>query len=116
MVEKAMLQSIIGNRRSTAGWLTLRVLWVSLVLGLGSAQVTLAQEPGQKTFNSTTEATDAFAAAVQNHDEAAMLAILGPSGRDLISSGDPVADKTNQDAFVAKYRASHQFAGAPDGR
>jgi hypothetical protein len=114
--EKAMFQPIDGSRRSTTGWLAVQVLWVSLVLGLGSAQAALAQEPGQKTFNSTTEATDAFAAAVQNHDEAAMLAILGPSGRDLISSSDRVADQNNQDAFAAKYRASHQFAAAGDGR
>jgi hypothetical protein len=111
-----MLQTIDSNRRSTTGRLALPVLWVSLVLGLGIAQAALAQEPGQTTFNSSTEATDAFAAAVQNHDEAAMLAILGPSAKDLISSGDPVADKDNRDAFVTKYRASHQFAAAGDGR
>ncbi len=45
-----------------------------------------------------------------------MLAILGPSGQDLISSGDPVADKNKQDSFAAQYHASHQFAGAADGR
>jgi hypothetical protein len=114
--EKAMRQLTDGNRRSTTGWLALRVLWVSFVLGLGCSQAALAQEPGQKTFNSATEATDAFAAAVQNHDEAAMLAILGPSGQDLISSGDRVADQSNQDAFATKYRASHQFIAAGDGR
>lgn len=114
--EKAMLQAIDGNRIGTTGWLALWALWVSLVLGLGDARIAFAQEPGQKTFNSAMEATDAFAGAVQNHDEAAMLAILGPSGRDLISSGDPVADKDGQDAFAAKYRASHQFAAAGDGR
>ncbi len=76
----------------------------------------MAQEPGQKTFSSAAEAADAFAGAIQNHDEAAMLAILGPSGRDLISSGDPVADKNKQDSFAAKYHASHQFASAGDGR
>ena len=114
--EKAMRQSINGNRISTAGWLALWVLSVSLVLGLGGARAALAQEPGQKTFSSAAEAADAFAAAIQNHDEAAMLAILGPSGRDLISSGDPVADKERHDTFAAKYRASHQFAGAADGR
>lgn len=111
-----MLQTIDNTRRSTTGWLALRVLWVSLVVGLGSARAALAQAPGQRTFNSATEATDAFAAAVQNHDEAAMLAILGPSARDLISSGDRVADRNHQDAFAAKYRASHQFAAAGDGR
>ncbi len=112
---KAMRQPIDGNRISTTGRLALWVLSVSLVLGFGIVPAALAQAPGQKTFGSATEATDAFAAAVQNHDETAMLAILGPSGRDVISSGDPVADKDNQNAFVAKYRASHQFASAPDG-
>ena len=114
--EKAMRQTIDSNRISTSDRLALWILSVSLVLGFGIVPAALAQEPGQKTFGSATEATDAFAAAVQNHDETTMLAILGPSGRDVISSGDPVADKTNQNAFVAKYRASHQFAGAPDGR
>jgi len=111
-----MRQTIDGNRRSTTGRRVLQVLFVSFVLGLGIAPAALAQEPGQKTFSSAMEATDAFAAAIQNHDEAAMLAILGPSGQDLISSGDPVADKDRQDTFAAKYRASHQFAGAADGR
>jgi hypothetical protein len=111
-----MLKRIDGNRKSTTAWLAIRVLSVILVLGLGSARVAPAQEPGQKTFSSAAEVADAFAGAVQNHDEAAMLAILGPSGRDLISSGDPVADKNKQDSFTAKYQASHQFASAGDGR
>lgn len=113
---KAMLQPIDGNRKNTSVWLALWVVWISLILGLGSAPAVLAQEPGQKTFNSAVEATDAFAAAVQNHDEAAMLAILGRSGQDLISSGDPVADRNKQNTFATKYSASHQFAAASDGR
>ncbi|MGO9603858.1 MAG: DUF2950 domain-containing protein [Candidatus Binataceae bacterium] len=111
-----MFQPTDSNRRSTTGWVALQVLWVSLLLGLGRVPAASAQEPGQKTFNSAAEAADAFAAAVQNHDEAAMLAILGPSNGDLISSGDPVADQKNQDAFTAKYRAAHQFLAAGDGR
>ena len=111
-----MLHSINGNRRITSGWLALWVLSVSLVLGLCTARATLAQQAGQKTFTSAAEAADALAAAVRNHDEAAMLAILGPSGQDLISSGDPVADKNKQDSFAAQYQASHQFAAAGDGR
>jgi hypothetical protein len=113
---KTMLQSINYNGRRTTGWLAIRVLWVSLALGLGSAAPAVAQATGQKTFSSATEATDAFAGAAQNHDEAAMLAILGPSGGDLIFSGDPVADKNRQDTFAARYQASHQFATAGDGR
>jgi Protein of unknown function (DUF2950) len=45
-----------------------------------------------------------------------MLAILGPSGQDLISSGDPVADRNKQNTFATQYHASHQFAAAGDGR
>jgi hypothetical protein len=114
--EEAMRQPIDGNRRSTAAWLALWVLSVCFVLGFCSARTALAQESGQKTFSSAAEAADAFAVAAQNNDEAAMLAILGPSAGDLISSGDPVADKERHDTFAAKYRASHQFAGAADGR
>ena len=111
-----MLQPIAGKLGSTTGWVALLILWVSLLLVLGIAQAALAQEPGQKTFNSALEATDAFATAVRNHDEAAMLAILGPSGRDVISSGDPVADKDRQNVFATRYHASHQLAAAGDGR
>ncbi len=111
-----MLKTIDNIQSSTTGRRVLQVLFLGLVLGLGSARSAFAQAPGQKTFSSAIEASDAFAAAVGNHDEAAMLAILGPSGRELISSGDPVADRTRHDTFAAKYRASHQFAAAGDGR
>lgn len=114
--EKAMLHSMDGNRNITAGLKAIRFWSICLVLGLGSGSAALAQQPGQKTFSSAAEASDAFDAAAQNHDDAAMLAILGPSGQDLISSGDPVVDKNKQDSFAAKYHASHQFAAAGDGR
>jgi hypothetical protein len=113
---RAMVQLIASDRRNMRGWLALQILSASLVFGLGSAPRALAQAPGQETFNSAAEAADAFAAAVQNHDEAGMLAILGPEGKDLVSSGDPVADRNKQDTFAANYRASHQFAAAGDGR
>src|SRR5271163_1658341 len=101
--ENAMLQTI-ENRLSTTGCMATWILSLIVVLALGIAPASFAQESGQKTFSSAAEASDAFAAAVQNHDEAAMLAILGPSSNDLISSGDPVADRNHQDIFTAKYR------------
>jgi hypothetical protein len=116
MAGKTMLQPLNDNRRTARGWPGLWILSISLILGLAGAQAALAQEPGQKTFNSANEAADAFATAVQNHDGAAMLVILGPSAQDLISSGDSVADRKNQDAFANKYHASHQFLAAGDGR
>ena len=114
--EQAMVQAINDNRRRRAASPTIGLLAVILILVLGRAWSASAQAAGQKTFSSAAEASDALAAAVQSHDQAAMLSILGPSGRDLISSGDPVADKNNEDTFAAQYRALHQFAEAGDGR
>ncbi len=112
--EKTM-RTVNRNRRSTTGRLLLRFLSVAFMLGVGIGAA-WAQEAGQKTFSSSSAAADALAAAVQNHDEAAMLAILGPSSMELIASGDAVADKNRQDDFAAKYQQSHQFAQAGDGR
>ena len=61
---RATIQLTASDRRSTRGWLALQVLSAGLLFGLGSAPLALAQAPGQKTFNSVAEATDAFATAV----------------------------------------------------
>ena len=49
----------------------------------------MAQQPGQKTFSSPEDATNAFLTAAQNNDEKAMLDILGPDGKQIVSSGTP---------------------------
>ena len=76
-----MLQALPRDRGSMAVGLALRASWIMLIVALGSAPIAFAQEAGQRTFDSVTAATDAFAAAVRNHDETAMLAILGPSAK-----------------------------------
>lgn len=111
-----MLRAIDDNRSSTLARLALKVLLIGLAIGLGPSRSVFAQEAGQKTFSSQTAATDALAAAAQNNDDQEMLAILGPSARDLISSGDPVVDRNNQTNFAKKYHELHQFAATGDGR
>ena len=114
--ETQMVQALPRNRENMAVAIASRAFCAMLLIALGSAPIAFAQEAGQRTFNSVTAATDAFAAAVRNHDESAMLAILGPSAKDLISSGDPVADRNKQDTFSLNYIGLHQFAAASDGR
>jgi hypothetical protein len=48
----------------------------------------MAQRRGQKTFSSPEDASKALFAAVQSNDEKAMLDILGPDGKQLVSSGE----------------------------
>jgi hypothetical protein len=74
-----------------------------------------AQQKGQKTFSSPEEAANALVAACQNHDEKAMLEILGPDGKEIVSSGDPTEDAENHANMTRKYREMHRFVKEPNG-
>jgi hypothetical protein len=70
------------------------------VLISGSAQ---AETVKQRTFASPEEAVKAFVEAFKSNDVKALEAILGPGSRDLVSSGDPVADKAVRERFLSRY-------------
>jgi Protein of unknown function (DUF2950) len=57
----------------------------------------------QKGFATPEEAVKAFAAAMQSNDEPELLSILGPTAKELISSGDPVRDKKQREMFISEY-------------
>jgi len=75
----------------------------------------LAQQPGQKTFASPEDATDALVTAAQNNDEKAMLDILGPDGKQIVSSGDETEDAASRANFVQRYQQMHRLVKEPDG-
>jgi hypothetical protein len=58
----------------------------------------------QKVFGSPEEAMKAFAEAVQAGNMKDVMAVLGPEGEDILSSGDEVADKTDRERFLKKYQ------------
>jgi len=74
--------------------------WVSPVLAASAAQI---------TFPTPDAGVQALVEALARNDRAALLAILGPKGHALISSGDPVADRHSRDAFVSAYRNTHRL-------
>jgi Protein of unknown function (DUF2950) len=86
----------------------------ALSLGSSSAPM-LAQEPGQRTFTSTENASRALFEAMQSQNEQAPLSILGPAAKDVLSSGDPQEDLDARTGFVVKYREMHRFVTEPDG-
>lgn len=86
-----------------------------LVVAGFSPILATAQEPGQKTFHSASAATQALVAAVQANDETALLNILGPSAKEVLSSGDTVEDKDRRQQFVQKYRQMHRMVIEPNG-
>jgi hypothetical protein len=75
------------------------------VLAAGLQATALGAADAQKAFPGVGAAMDAFVSAVAAGDTAALAAILGPGSEDIISSGDPVADKTLLEQFVGAMRA-----------
>jgi hypothetical protein len=89
---------------------------VLLALFLGSSfKPALAQQPGQRTFASTEEASRALFAALQAQGEQSPLNILGPAGKDVLSSGDSAEDSDTRVSFVVKYQEMHRFVTEPNG-
>jgi hypothetical protein len=87
----------------------------AIVLTLCFSNSGLAQQPGQKTFSSAEQASNALVKAAQNNDEKAMLAILGPQEKQIVSSGDDAEDAQNRANFVERYQEMHRLVKEPDG-
>jgi len=64
---------------------------------------TLCAAVKQKSFASPEEAVKALVTAARNNDSKEILAIFGPGSKDLIFSGDKVADKQRREKFLAAY-------------
>ncbi len=69
----------------------------------------------QKVFSSPAQASGALFTAAQHNDEQAMLDILGPDGRKIVSSGDATEDADARANFVRSYQQMHRLMKEPDG-
>jgi hypothetical protein len=67
------------------------------------------------SFESATAAVDALVTALKSGTADDLGKILGPGSEELLSSGDPVADATDREAFVARYEAKHALVPQDDG-
>jgi hypothetical protein len=88
---------------------------VLAMTALVSSGASMAQRPEQTTFSSAEEASRALFVAVQKDDESGLSRVLGPDAKQLISSGDDIADETNRSNFVQKYQQIHRLVTEPDG-
>jgi Protein of unknown function (DUF2950) len=74
-----------------------------------------APASAQETFTTPEAAVDALVGAAKSGDKKAILAVLGPDGQAIVSSGDPVADTNTREKFVAQYDAEHAIEPEGDG-
>jgi Protein of unknown function (DUF2950) len=100
-----------GRRRGWAFRLmvaTATVAW----LGLGGAMpIAESEARGAKLSGSPEEAFKAFVEAMRAGDRPAMVKMLGPEGRDIVSSGDDASDRRVWRRFVEKYDEAHRLEG-----
>ena len=88
---------------------------VAILLTTCLAARSVAQQQGQKTFSSPQDASDALVNAAKGNDEKTMLDILGPDGKQIVSSGDDTEDARARTNFVQKYQQMHRLMKEPDG-
>jgi hypothetical protein len=99
-VEEKMKLPKLPFERAFNFWLyPLLLLAVVLTFGLSFG----ATVPQQKSFPSAEEAVKAAIAAARANNDKEMLAIFGSQAKEVLFSGDPVADKHRREQFLAAY-------------
>jgi hypothetical protein len=78
----------------------MRTLTLAVLCALISISIEAAPPAAQRTFATPQEAAQALASAAQDNDTAALLKILGPEGKAIVSSGDPAEDKAGRAHFA----------------
>jgi hypothetical protein len=69
--------------------------------------------PGARAFATAQAAADSLIQAASTFDEAALVAMLGPDNRDLVTTEDAVRDKSYALAFVALAKEGHTVVVNP---
>lgn len=90
---------------------------VAAMMVAGSYQIAVAadvKQVKQRSFQSPEEASKALFDAAKAGDTKEMLGIFGPSGKEVVSSGDEVADKAARERFVASYEAMNKLEKETD--
>ena len=83
----------------------LTVSLAAAMMFFASASVAVAQ----LDYKTPQAAAEALIVAVKDGDAKAILAVLGPDGEDIISSGDKVADEQARKRFIDSYDTEHQI-------
>jgi hypothetical protein len=98
-----------GNQKKQSMRLSVFAIIVGVVMLAGVCQTAFSAEGGQKAFKSAEEAVKALAKAAKGDDTKALLAILGSSGKELIFSGDEVADKAGREHFIKAFEEMNKL-------
>jgi hypothetical protein len=105
------------NRRHTG-----RGTLAAILVFFGASILSIARAypasgaPRGEAFGSKDAAIKALVEAARSHDVGALTKILGPDAKNVVSSGDEVADKAVGTRIAAAYDQMHRYAIVGDGR
>src|ERR1700757_2297191 len=108
---KSTFENMTSSKIKIAGAIILTSFVTSVLMAAPEKKATSAKKEdaatsgpaeGQKQFDTPKQAADALIQVASNFDPNVAKEILGPDGEDIVSSGDPVADKNQAEAFAAK--------------
>ena len=85
-------------------WQGIRAVFGAVYIAIfGLAGIAHAAAAPQKTFPTAENAVKALVAAAKNNDSKELMAIFGVGSKELIFSGDAVADKQRHARFLKAY-------------
>lgn len=113
-MEGKAMSNHIGKRKKGVLYCLGVVIVAALVMAAGLYQTTAAAVANQKTFKSPEGAVKALIDAIKANDTKELLMIFGPAGKDVISSGDEVADKETREWFAQKYEQKNKLVWEGD--
>ncbi|HVO83866.1 MAG TPA: DUF2950 domain-containing protein [Syntrophobacteria bacterium] len=103
--------TLVTHTKRSDSWakLCLTLVVSALVVVFLISNAGHAAAPRQESFASPEDAVKALVDALKSNDTKALSAIFGPDSRDLVFSGDPVADKTRRERFVSYFEEKNRL-------
>lgn len=101
--------NIIVNVDRNSLWHAVLMVIVAIMMVCANLTHAKVADIKQKSYASPEEAVKALIDAVKANNNQELLAIFGPEGKDIISSGDEVADKNAREKFLSDYEEKNKL-------
>ncbi len=115
MEEEAMFTNTWHQKKRSFSRFGFPIITAMMILA-GFYLTVFAADAKQKKFKSPEEAVKSLVDAVKRDDTKELLAIFGPAGKEIIFSGDEVADQRGRDRFVKGYEEMNKLVKEDDKR
>jgi hypothetical protein len=110
------MKSVTQSRTTNIQWIRIVALAVlaTFLISTNVRRLT-AQQTTQESYASPNDAVIALVSAAKADDKDQLMQIFGPGAKEILSSGDEVADRQTRERFLQKYNQMSRLVKQPDG-